>query len=242
MPILLRIPWGGGKASLDPSKLDSVLAGNTWRKIARASEEGIASTIWNVGDEIDVVLSGDYKGSITMQIAGFDHDDLVAGGKAGITFLSKQIVAGPAKLAQGTTNGDWRATTAYRETLPKIKASLPDGIQRYIKMILKICGNGTYSATYTTEDDVFVPSISELMPRGDTRIESSMQSREPYDGKIYDIFKGSTDVRKNVMGGGVGSWWTRSGYSTNFMYVDANGYVNRNTASYSHNICFGFCI
>ena len=62
----------------------SVLNQASWAQIAQASELGIASSLWSVGDEIDITVSGE---KLTLVIMGFSHDDKADGsGKAGITF------------------------------------------------------------------------------------------------------------------------------------------------------------
>lgn len=244
MPVLLRVPWGGAKRTIDPSKLSPTLAENSWKMIARASEEGIASTLWKVGDEIDIVLSGDYKGSITMQIAGFDHDALASGGKAGITFLSKQVLAPERMHETKIYCYDWTDSTLYSDVVPKIRASLPDGLRGSIKTILKACSNSNNSGyDHVTEDDVFIPGLAEIMLKDDVRIDSTIRGRNvPDDGVRYEIFEVQEGVGKENITGAAGTWWTRSSYSNYFMYVTTDGYVRYSTASYSYGICFGFCI
>lgn len=63
-----------------PAQYDPVLNNNTWEQIAKASSEGIASTLWNVGDRKEIVLNGTV-GALTFNdyhtyafIIGFDHN------------------------------------------------------------------------------------------------------------------------------------------------------------------------
>lgn len=63
-----------------PAQYDPVLNNNTWEQIAKASDEGIASTLWNVGDCKEIVLNGTV-GALTFNdyhtyafIIGFDHN------------------------------------------------------------------------------------------------------------------------------------------------------------------------
>ena len=63
-----------------PAQYDPVLNNNTWEQIAKASSEGIASTLWNVGDRKEIVLNGTV-GVLTFNdyhtyafIIGFDHN------------------------------------------------------------------------------------------------------------------------------------------------------------------------
>ena len=41
-----------------PAQYDPVLNNNTWEQIAEASNKGVASKIWKVGDRKEIVLNG----------------------------------------------------------------------------------------------------------------------------------------------------------------------------------------
>lgn len=63
-----------------PAQYDPVLNNNTWEQIAKASDEGIASQLWKVGDCKEIVLNGTV-GALTFNdyhtyafIIGFDHN------------------------------------------------------------------------------------------------------------------------------------------------------------------------
>lgn len=63
-----------------PAQYDPVLNNNTWEQIAKASDEGIASQLWKVGDRKEIVLNGTV-GALTFNdyhtyafIIGFDHN------------------------------------------------------------------------------------------------------------------------------------------------------------------------
>lgn len=243
MPVLLRVPWGGGKRPIDPSKLSPTLSENSWKMIAQASEEGIASTLWKVGDGIDIVLSGDYNGTVTMQIAGFDHDAMTSGGKAGITFLSKQVL-GAVVMNKNTQCYDWTETDLYNEELPKIKASLPDALQKVMKTVLKSCTNCNNSGyDHVTEDDVFIPSLAEIVLKGGPY--TSTIKNFPDDGVRYAIFGTLSDRRKDKISGGLCDWWIRTSHSNQFMYVakdSSSGFVDMTYPNRAYGVCFGFCV
>lgn len=68
-----------------PAQYDPVLNNNTWEQIAKASSEGIASTLWNVGDRKEIVLNGTV-GALTFEdyhtyayIIGVNHNAAVEG-------------------------------------------------------------------------------------------------------------------------------------------------------------------
>ena len=63
-----------------PAQYDPVLNNNTWEQIVKASDEGIASQLWKVGDCKEIVLNGTV-GALTFNdyhtyafIIGFDHN------------------------------------------------------------------------------------------------------------------------------------------------------------------------
>lgn len=75
-----------GTYALDLHYFDPVLENNSWAWVALASEQGLASQLWQVGDTKDIYdAEGAYHN--TAVIIGFDHDDLADGsGKAAVTF------------------------------------------------------------------------------------------------------------------------------------------------------------
>ena len=228
---------------MDPSELSPTLAENSWKMIARASEEGIANTLWKVGDEIDVVLSGDYKGSITMQIAGFGHDALAAGGKAGITFLSKQVLGAVEMHSSSRYYSGWIETSLRTDILPKIKRSLPDELQKKIKAVLKNSAKNSYGDSLVeTVDEIFIPSVPEIFPKGDERIDPTIRGGLLGDGVRYKIFEDTNDPIKNVRVGGVSDWWLRSAVGDSGTYINTAGYQRQSNMTITRGICFGFCI
>lgn len=83
-----------------PAQYDPVLNNNTWEQIAKASDEGIASTLWKVGDRKEIVLNGTV-GALTFEdyhtyayIIGFDHNAAVEGGHRIHFQLAKTALSG----------------------------------------------------------------------------------------------------------------------------------------------------
>lgn len=132
------------KATARPIGFDSVLANNTWAQISEASSLGLASELWNLGDEKDGCV-----------IIGFNHDDLTDGsGKAGITFVCNDN--------NKTISGQWNnlrnsmyfyANSLVRSNLEKIYSGeistttpLSAELRSEIKEVNKRCmsGDGVY--------------------------------------------------------------------------------------------------
>ena len=84
--------WSGSiTGSATPKAYDPILANNTWEQINEVANEGIAASVWSIGDEIDIIALNE---TLTMVILDFDHDDLSDGsGTAAITFGMKNLMA-----------------------------------------------------------------------------------------------------------------------------------------------------
>lgn len=73
-----------------PKYYDSILANNTWERIEEAGNNGIASSLWSIGDAIDIVIANE---TMTIVILDFNHSQLSDGsGTAAITFGSKDLM------------------------------------------------------------------------------------------------------------------------------------------------------
>ena len=85
--------WSGSiTGSATPKAYDPILANNTWEQINEVANEGIAASVWSIGDEIDITLTTGE--TLTCVIAGFDHHLLADGsGTAAITFVTKHLLA-----------------------------------------------------------------------------------------------------------------------------------------------------
>lgn len=128
----------GGSSVLVPPK--RYLGDNSWNTIDRVARSGKAKDLWAVGDRIDVKLTGDYAQTITLQILDFDHDDLVSGGKAGITFDTYYLLNNEERLhstSSYSTYIDYDATEMHTKTLPKILECFPGDLRSAIKTVNK---------------------------------------------------------------------------------------------------------
>lgn len=104
-----------------PVQYDPVLNNNTWEQIAKASDEGIASTLWKVGDRKEIVLNGTV-GALTFEdyhtyayIIGFDHNAAVEGDHRIHFQLAKTALSGGTDIC--FTDGQYLNTgssTAFR--------------------------------------------------------------------------------------------------------------------------------
>ena len=163
--------------------VDPILKNNTWEQINAASEAGIASSIWNIGDEIDITFtkSGSTHNSnvtYTFQIWDFNHFDKSDGsGKAGICFGMKNLSSEAMYYGSGINNDkrQWEdcdlrrylnGGSDYSSTVSDYSA-FPDDCKKYIKSVDVYTGKAgyeynVYDGVIKTIDKLFLPGSYEL--------------------------------------------------------------------------------
>ena len=234
----------------------------SWGQIAALSEGGSASKYFSVGDEKTIELTTGEE--ITLVILGFNHDDLMGGGKAGITIGMKNLLATTYKMNSSNTNaGGWNGSAMRTSTMATLLSQLPADLRNVIKQVNKKATAGSQSTTITTSvDKLFLFALAELASKTGlenstgTSIKNNAATYEQ-EGTQYEYFKntvGDADiykacpalVKKLSNGGGSASfWWLRSpclGSSTPFWYVRPSGDVYNSSASISNGVSFGFCV
>ena len=218
--------------------ISNVLAENSWSQIAAVSAAGNAESYWSVGDEIDIVVDGE---TLTLQIYGFNHDDLTAGGKAGITFGLKNLMATTRQMNTSNTNaGGFTGSAMYTWLQNTLLPLLPSDLQSAIKAVDKKTSAGSQSTTINT-DSMKLFLFSEVECFGTTTYSVAGE------GEVYPIFTDNTSRIKKLSNGegSANGWWERSpsaNNSTNFCGVNGGGSACGHAASTSRGVCFGFCI
>lgn len=234
----------------------------SWGQIAALSEGGSASKYFSVGDEKTIELTTGEE--ITLVILGFNHDDLMGGGKAGITIGMKNLLATTYKMNSSNTNaGGWNGSAMRTSTMATLLSQLPADLRNVIKQVNKKATAGSQSTTITTSvDKLFLFALAELASKTGlenstgTSIKNNAATYEQ-EGTQYEYFKntvGDADIYKacpalvKKLSNGGGSpdfWWLRSptlGNSTHFWCVYPAGGVSNRSASTSHGVSFGFCV
>lgn len=188
-----------------PQKYDPIFGNNTWEQISEASTNNEIPNTWNIGDEIELQLSGTYNNTITLQIWDFDHFTKTDGsGKAGILLGCKDIPFTARMYTSSTLPSNARGnkitkTDLYNTTLPNVLNSFPANLKNLVVSVNDVeYLNAQDKATHVgTSFDIFIPSVSEL---GITI--SNMSS----DGKVIEIFKDDG----NRYSAGMSPYWTRT--------------------------------
>lgn len=200
----------------------------SWAFIDEASQNGLASTYWKIGDTKTV-------GSNTVQIAGFNLDKLASSTyeTAGITFLSTTFY-GTSKMGENYDSSidRWGFSGCTLRTYCKetILPSLPEDLQAVIKPVTKKTTHGVYSSTSftTTTDSVWVPSCGEC----------NVQSYKDYNTSRYTVL--DTAEERALLGA---EWWLRTSNSYSKAYtVKASGSYDYPGNYYAKNVLFGFCV
>lgn len=235
----------GAVATNDPiygTSLDRVLENNSWAKIAEASESGIAADAWQVGDTKDIVVDGE---TLTVEIVGFNHDDLASGGKAGITFGLKNLMADTRKMNDsdyntGTNAGGFTGSDTYEWLQGPLLNSLPSELRAVLKSVNKKTSAGGQSSTINT-------NAMKIFLFSEIEIFGSVTYSKSGEGSQYSRFATAASRIKRLSNGSgsVISWWERSprgNSSDRFCIVNGSGGASHDGARISEGVCFGFCV
>jgi len=234
-----------------PLSFAPTLKDNAWSQVASASEAGIASSLWNIGDEIDITLNGTYNETITLQIWDFNHFDKSDNtGKAGICFGMKHLMKKIDLMFEiddtgGKIYADWNNTYMRNTVMNNIYNSMPSDLRSVIKT------SKVYSAEYDTPisigdltlDRVFLPGCTEVMGSSYSSTQYNAESNQVQ----FPIFTDNNSRIKKLSNGSkaANAWWTRSPDRTAqnyFVVIKSTG----NTTAYdvyeaeSCGVCFCF--
>ena len=228
--------------------IDPILKNNTWEQINAASEAGIASSLWKVGDEIDITLSGTFNETVTLQIWDFKHFDKSDGsGKAGIVFGMKNLMKDVQYMNSSHTNsGGWNDTAMKKTVMANILKSMPSNLQSYIKEVNTYANQGLGSSSSSTgllsKDKVFLPGMTEMFGKNYKPDQSETEKNQ----KKFPIFTNDNSRIKKLSNGSGDAyqWWLRSAiYGNNsdcFCDVTIYGTHDYTGASYGYGVCFCF--
>ena len=216
----------------------------TWQEISQISASGKASQCFSVGDTKTYYINPAFNG--TLEIVGFDHDDLSSGGKAGITFALKfastAYRAGHINSSK-TTYGGFSGSEMFQYLNENtVYPGFPDDMKLVIKEINKTTNVGGGSSTLeTVQMKVFLFSEKE--------ITGSANWSPDGEGVQYELFATSKSRIKKLDddSGGAIEWWLRSPcskspWTNQWTHVNTDGTVNVDYPDEWKSIVFGFCV
>lgn len=180
--------------------LNKPLQAYTWAEIAAVSESGQASHTWAIGDTKTVTTTEGL--TFTAQIADFDHDDLTAGGKAGITFVAADLIGKTYSMNRvAGVPGGYRGTDMYLQHMPQLRGTMPAELLAVIKSVTKLSYAVSGDTLTPFDTDFWLPSARELSNTG------------PEDGIVYPQYSTTNNtIRiKYVYGTTTArAYWTRT--------------------------------
>lgn len=216
----------------------SSLSEFSWSQIAAVSSAGTAANIWKVGDKKNITLSTNEV--LTLQIWGFNHDDLATGGKAGVTFGLNNLMGTMRRINANNTNvGGFTGSEIFPVFNETILTQLPTDLQSVLKTVNKKTSAGNMSSTINTNAmKIFPPSEIECFGFVTTSFVG--------EGVKYPIFTDNPSRIKllNNGSGAASMWWTRSPETGAgwFCAVSNTGSASGTGTSASSGVCFAFCV
>lgn len=238
-------PFKGWTPALAPITEDTVytavfgLAGETidddWSTILANPNY---ATDYSIGDTKAIDLGS--EGAHLMEIVAFNEDDRADGtGKAGITWISKDLLPSTQKMnGTATTAGGW-AACALRSHLesvikPLIPTAVRDGIVEVSKITTTYENNAKVPNGQVTADSIWIPSLYEM--------DSSGPMAET-EGATYTKFSGTTSRKKHQYSSTYyGKYFLRSAATANQVRViDTGGYTSSSSVTGRLYIALGFC-
>lgn len=230
----------GATAIGTPKAIDPIFGNNSWEIINLASTTNTIPSTWHVGDTKDITLTTGE--TLTMQIYGFNHDDLSSGGKSGITLGMKNLMEYGRTLNTDAPNtGGFTGSTIYPWLQGDLYNNLPSDLKPYIKIVNKKTSAGSQMSTINANAmKIFLFSEIEIFGKATYSATG--------EGMQYNYFQTSNNRIKRLSNGlgEISKWWERSPELANyyrFCSVTKEGNADYDSAhTQRYGICFGFCI
>ena len=234
--------------SADIGPVGVSFATDSWETIAAVAENGTASQFYSIGDTKDITLSG--IGTMTLEIADFDHDYLsssTSASKAGISMITRDLLPNTRQMNSSNTNsGGFPASALYGYLNGTILNALPSDLRSALKTTYKWYGTGNDTTNGQWHGSkVWVPLEYEMF--GTTTYYAPSTEHSTGNARKYPIFT-DNNSRIKKMNNGTGSaqrYWEASptlGNTTLFCHVNINGSAYNGYASDASGVCFGLCV
>lgn len=212
------------------------------------------------GDTIAVTLSD--GSTLRVYLADVYHDDLVGGGKAGLTFLSWNLPLSHRMNADDTNMGGWASSEMRSWLANTALGMLPNDLHTAIRPVIKMTNNtgNTHDTTSVTmtEDSLWIPSVNEVAGDVSWVWSSDADNSGGYnavlnaEGDQYAVFASAVtetdgpNAALALRGDGSSSWWLRTSsasVTSNYRYVTEDGNpCGFGNASGERGVCIGFCL
>lgn len=218
-----------------------------WAEIAEVSEAGLATEFYNLGDTKDITISG--VGTITLEIADFDHDYLsgsTSASKAGISMITRDLLPNTRQMNSSNTNvGGFPASALYDYLNGTILNGLPSDLRSALKTTYKWYGTGNNTTNGQWHGcKVWIPLEYEMFG---SNASSPATEHTTGNARKYPIFtdNASRIKRMNNGSGDAQRYWEASPHASdavNFCCVYSDGNTSQSDSGTPRGVCFGFCI
>lgn len=260
---------GGGQAPVVDNGIKQSVNEYSWEELSGIAEQISASesteTALDIAKKYNLTneegaLDGtqtkaiqlDDGASATVQIVGFYHDDLTGTGKAGITFMTGNVVARQSVVDSYADPLFWETSSIRSWLATDMLDRLPSDLSSLIMPVDKITNNSGLKTgdVSSTSDQLWLFSGVELCGLAEWTSDDESNEVLNAEGEQYKLFA-DTGVSKSgsnailAKNGEDDSWWIRpTTCSSSFVRcVDSHGSVEANNVGSTHGgVVFGFCI
>ena len=194
-------------------------ATSTWAEIAAVCEAGNAAITYAVGDTKDITLT---DGTVlTLEIAGFNHDNLADGsGKASISVISKNVI-GVGRTAFSSdypASNSWENSAIRQWLVNDFYATIPEDLKTVIKEVAKQSYTTHNGSRKDIVEKLWIPSIDELRTvPGNYNGNSMYDYKNGNIGSRYALYPYTTAneevaslIRRDAETGVATAYYTRS--------------------------------
>ncbi len=230
--------------------LDPILKNNSPKNIIYAAENGLAKTLWHIGDEIDIPIGGV---PYTFVIVAFGADNITDTAKqAGITFGMKNLWNSSISLEyRFHYESSGLASYVNDNVFPEIPEEWRNGIKSVDKRTAYASGM-MYSKVEKLSLKLFPFSIEEVVGEQEIQNDEGSDIAKSEGPNIYEYFKTASNLIKAPQSGGgakpwvlrsaAWSWGSSSNPSPYCLLVTETGKFKNTSGNSSANICIGFCV
>ena len=210
---------------------------DSWEEIIKSINDGTYRYKYQIGNYKPLLFGK--LGTVNMQIAAFDADELSSGsGKAPVTWISKEILT-QHRMNVKTAVGGWEYSEMIKFLYDEIRPLIPKTVRSAIKTVKKYTytsdyKNGREQENGITEDALWIPSIQEIF--GDF-------SEGEVSAVYYNVLFSNNALRVKTYNKNAAWWWLRSDYYGNGfsgVYMDGSNYYY--SAYGTGGLVLGFCM
>ena len=222
--------------------IPTVLNNATWAQVKQASDSGVASNYWAVGDTKQITMNGKVSDGLTLSsystyvyIIGFDHNSEKEG--TGIAFGGfKTAQTGGVDVAlcdsgyntnktsgqwfnmnnQQSNAGGWKSSLMRSTTLPLVKSALPPELTSVIKttsIYSDNTGGGSNTASDVTATQDELYLLAEFEIFGARSYANSAEQNYQQQYAYYVAGNSKIKYRHDSTATAIG-WLERSAYAT----------------------------